>query len=283
MVEQCDHLLVELKILRDGLRRSTTPWPEGESLLAESLSLESAIERARQNALNLLTRASTLAQLIDRLVEEMDFGFLFDEKRHVLTIGFNATEGKRDDSFYDLLASEARLGSFVAIATGDVPLDHWFRLGRQLATVDGRLVLVSWTASMFEYLMPLLVMRTYNGTLLDETCRSVVERQIEYGSERGVPWGMSESGYNARDLQFNYQYGPFGIPGMGLKRGLGEDLVVAPYATLLASMIRPRAAVDNLKRLEREGAVGRYGLYEAIDYTPERLPHNESRVVIDAS
>ena len=282
MAEQCDRLLLELRALRDGLERSTPPAPDRDLFLAESRGLESAIERARQTAVNLLTRTSMIARLIDRFVEEMDFTFLFDEKHHVLTIGFNATEGKRDDSFYDLLASEARLGSFVAIATGDVPTDHWFRLGRQLAAVDGRRVLISWTASMFEYLMPLLVMRSYEGTLLDETCRSVVDRQIEYGRERGVPWGVSESAYNARDLQFNYRYGPFGIPGMGLKRGLSEDLVVAPYATLLAAMIRPRAAVDNLKRLEREGAVGRYGLYEAIDYTPERLPHNESRVVIDA-
>ncbi|HEY0386177.1 MAG TPA: glucoamylase family protein, partial [Pyrinomonadaceae bacterium] len=156
------------------------------------------------------------------------------------------------------------------------------RLGRALTPVDGTRALISWTATMFEYLMPLLVMRDYPSTLLDETYGAVVARQIEYGQERNVPWGISESAYNARDIQLNYQYGPFGVPGLGLKRGLSEDLVVAPYATLLAATIAPRAALDNLRRLEREGALSRYGFYEAIDYTPERLPQNQTRVIIRA-
>ena len=282
VVDQSASVIAELQLLEESIDSTRLPTAQRESLLAEVRTLRISTEKARQAASSLLVRATTLAQLIDRFVGEMDFGFLFDESRHVLTIGYNVTEGRRDNSFYDLLASEARLGSFVAIATGDVPTDHWFRLGRQLAAVGGRRALISWTASMFEYLMPLLVMRSYDGTLLDETYRTIVERQIEYGKERRVPWGISESAFNARDFHLNYQYGPFGVPGLGLKRGLSEDLVVAPYATLLAALINPELAAENLSRLEREGAVGRYGLYEAIDYTPDRVPQQRPRVIVQA-
>jgi hypothetical protein len=210
----------------------------------------------------------------------MDFRFLLDQDRKVFTIGYNVSEQKDDNSYYDLLASEARLTSFVAIAKGDVPQEHWFRMGRQLASVDGGRALISWTGTMFEYLMPLLVMRNYDNTLLDQTYRTVVARQIEYGFERGVPWGISESAYNVRDLQLNYQYGPFGVPGLGLKRGLIEDLVVAPYATILAAIFDPHAAMANLRVLKREGGLAGYGFYEAIDYTPERLPQDQKSVPI---
>ena len=184
------------------------------------------------------------------------------------------TEGRRDNSFYDLLASEARLASFIAIAKGDVSQEHWFHLGRGLTQVDGSRALISWTATMFEYLMPLLIMRGYTGTLLDQTHRAIVARQIEYGRERSVPWGVSESAYNARDLQLNYQYGPFGVPGLGLKRGLSDDLVVSPYSTALAAMVEPQGALENMRRLVREGALTAYGFYEAIDFTKERLCYN---------
>ncbi|MEJ7616443.1 MAG: glucoamylase family protein [Pyrinomonadaceae bacterium] len=169
----------------------------------------------------------------------------------------------------------------MAIAKSDIPQDHWFYLGRQLTSVSGgRRALISWTATMFEYLMPLIVMRSYGDTLLNQTYQSIVSRQIEYGQERGVPWGVSESAYNARDIQLNYQYGPFGVPGLGLKRGLSEDLVVSPYSTMLAAMISPHSALENARRLMREGALGRYGFYESIDYTPERLPQGQKRAVI---
>ena len=243
-------------------------------------SLVTAIEDAATAVGALLPRLSRLAQGCEKLFEETDFTFLFDDEREVFRIGFNVAAGVADNSFYDLLASEARLASFVAIAKGDVEQQHWFRLGRQLTPVDGGRALISWTASMFEYLMPLLVMRDYEGTLLDETYRAVVGRQIEYGTERHVPWGISEAAYNARDLHLNYQYGPFGVPGLGLKRGLSEDLVVAPYATMLAALVAPRAAFENLRRLEREGALARFGYYESIDYTPERLPQNQRRVLV---
>src|SRR5215212_5125780 len=256
--------------------------PEREAALNGLALLTVAVEEAAGAARGALARLSALVNQCDELFDEMDFSFLIDQERKVFRIGYNVTDGQRDNSFYDLLASESRLTSFIAIAKGDVPQEHWFRLGRQLTPVDGRRALVSWTATMFEYLMPLLVMKDFRGTLLDETYRAVVARQIEYGYERQVPWGISESAYNARDLHLNYQYGPFGVPGLGLKRGLSQDLVVSPYSTMLAGMIDPVAAKSNLDRLAREGALGRYGYYEAIDYTADRLPQNQKRVHIRA-
>jgi cyclic beta-1,2-glucan synthetase len=191
-------------------------------------------------------------------------------------------DGTLDPSSYDLLASEARLASFVAIAKGDVSPRHWFLLGRSLTPVGGGAALVSWSGSMFEYLMPLLVMRQPAHSLLDLTCRLVVGRQIRYGAERKVPWGVSESAYNVRDTQLTYQYSDFGVPGLGLKRGLFEDVVVAPYATALAAMVDPKAALDNFTRLERAGARGAYGFYEALDYTPSRLPERTRLAVVRA-
>ena len=210
----------------------------------------------------------------------MDYDFLFDEKRHLLAIGYNAGEHRLDASYYDLLASEARFSTFVAIAQGQLPQTSWFALGRLLTIAGGEPILLSWSGSMFEYLMPLLVMPTYERTMLDQTYQAAVARQIEYARKRGVPWGISESGYNAIDVHRNYQYRAFGVPGLGLKRGLAEDLVVAPYASALALMVAPGEASLNLQRLAAEGLEGAYGLYEAVDYTPSRLPRGQSSAVI---
>ena len=209
-----------------------------------------------------------------------DYEFLFDKVRRQLVIGYNVSERRADSSYYDLLASEARLCNFVAIAQGALPQETWFALGRLLTSAGGEPVLLSWSGSMFEYLMPLLVMPTYENTLLDQTYRAAVERQIEYGKQRSVPWGMSESGYNTVDVHLNYQYRAFGVPGLGLKRGLGEDLVVAPYASALALMIAPEAACLNLQRLAVSGLAGTLGLFEAIDYTPSRQHRGESSAVV---
>ena len=178
------------------------------------------------------------------------------------------------------MASEARLATYVLIAQGQLGQEHWFALGRLLTSTEGEPALLSWSGSMFEYLMPLLVMPTYDYTLLDQTYRAVVARQIEYGRQRGVPWGVSESGYNAFDLNLNYQYRAFGVPGLGLKRGLADDLVIAPYASALALMVSPNLACRNLERLAREDRAGGYGFYEAIDYTVSRLPPGTSSVTI---
>ncbi len=210
----------------------------------------------------------------------MEYDFLYDKGRHLLAIGYNVGERRQDPSYYDLLASEARLCSFVAIAQGQLPQESWFALGRLLTSAGGEPILMSWSGSMFEYLMPLLVMPTYDNTLLDQTYRAAVERQIAYGKQRGVAWGMSECGYNTVDVHLNYQYRAFGVPGLGLKRGLAEDLVIAPYASALALMVAPEAACLNLQRLAAEGLEGQFGFYEAVDYTASRLPRGRSYAVV---
>ena len=215
-----------------------------------------------------------LDRLADRafaLFDGMNFRFLYDPQRELFTIGYRLADeegpGRRDPSYYDLLASEARLASFLAIAKGDVPESHWFHLGRAVTSVQGAPVLLSWSATMFEYLMPLLVMRSYPDTLLDESCRRVVRRQMEYATARGVPWGISECAYNIVDRHDTFQYKAFGIPGLGLKRGLGDELVVAPYATALAAMIDSPRSAANLRRLTVAGLEGDYGYFDAVDYT----------------
>ena len=233
-----------------------------------------------RDAVLLARRLQAVADHALRLFGAMDFGFLFDPTRKLFSIGFRIREGSLDPSYYDLLASEARLTSFVAIARGDVAPDHWFRLGRVLTPVGRGSALVSWSGSMFEYLMPALVMRSPVGSLLEQTYQLVVARQMSYGAELGVPWGISESGFNARDLAHAYQYSGFGVPGLGLKRGLSEDVVVAPYATALGATIRPEAAVRNFARLRGAGAEGRYGFREALDYTARRLPEGASVAIV---
>jgi len=238
----------------------------------------------------LITKASRLAgtriAAIERLalqsgeLARMEYDFLFDKERHLLAIGYHVGERRLDPSYYDLLASEARFSSFVGIAQGELPQESWFALGRLLTTVGGESLLISWSGSMFEYLMPLLVMPTYENTLLDQTCKMAVERQIEYGKTRGVPWGISESGYNAIDIHLNYQYRAFGVPGLGFQRGLSEDLVIAPYASALALMVAPEKACLNLEQLTAAGFEGKFGFYEAIDYTPSRLLRGQSSAVV---
>ena len=212
----------------------------------------------------------------------MEFGFLRNADRKLLSIGFPVADGVLDPNCYDLLASEARLASFVAIAKGDIPAREWFRLGRAVTPAAGGAALVSWSGSMFEYLMPSLVMRAPTGSLLEHTNRLVVERQVAFGAGHGVPWGVSESAYNVRDVEYTYQYSNFGIPGLGLKRGLDQDVVIAPYATALAAMADPHAAVLNFAALAAVGGRGRYGFYEALDYTPARVPDGAGRAVVRA-
>ena len=224
--------------------------------------------------------------IIDKLMERcrelavMDFEFLYDTSRGLLAIGYDAGERRRDPSCYDLLASEARLASFLLIAQGQVPQKHWFALGRLLTSHGGDVSLISWSGSMFEYLMPQLIMPGYENTLLDQTCKAAVSRQIEYGRQRAVPWGISESCYNATDATQVYQYRAFGVPGLGLKRGLGDDLVIAPYASALALTVMPLEACRNLQVQAANGFLGAYGFYEAIDYTPSRLPRGKNHAIV---
>jgi cyclic beta-1,2-glucan synthetase len=212
----------------------------------------------------------------------MEFDFLLDLDRKLLAIGYRAVDGTLDPSCYDLLASEARLASFFAIAKNDAPTRHWFRLGRAVTSIGNGAALISWSGSMFEYLMPSLVMRAPAGSLLEQTSRLIVRRQIEYGDSLDIPWGVSESAYSARDIELTYQYSNFGVPGLGLKRGLSENVVIAPYATGLAAMVDPQAAARNFEKLAAVGALGRYGFYEALDYTRSRLPDGAQVAIVKA-
>lgn len=227
-------------------------------------------------------KLSMLANIARTMALDMEYGFLLDEDRKLLSIGYLASEGKLDLNCYDLLASEARLASFMAIAKGDVPARHWFRLGRTVTPIANGAALISWSGSMFEYLMPSIVMRAPAGSLVEQTNRLIVRRQMNYGASLGLPWGVSESAYNARDIELTYQYSNFGIPGLGLKRGLGAQVVVAPYATALAAMVDPGAAVENFVRLAEVGAKGRYGFYEALDYTASRVPEGQRVAIVHA-
>jgi cellobiose phosphorylase len=241
------------------------------SAVAEETLYKGAVERLR-----------TIDTLVDRCRElaMMDFEFLYDTSRGLLSIGYDVGERRRDPACYDLLASEARLASFLLIAQGQVPQKHWFALGRLLTSRGGDVGLISWSGSMFEYLMPRLVMPGYANTLLEETCKAAVSRQIEYGRQRAVPWGISESCYNATDMHHVYQYRAFGVPGLGFKRGLADDLVIAPYASALALTVMPLEACRNLQRLAAEEFLGVYGFYEAVDYTPSRVPRGKNHAIV---
>ncbi|WP_157956808.1 GH36-type glycosyl hydrolase domain-containing protein [Salinicola aestuarinus] len=221
---------------------------------------------------SLTARLLALAERARTLTREMDFAFMLVPERKLMAIGYTPREDRLDDGCYDLLASEARLASLVGIAKGDLPTRHWFRLGRAVSPQRDGVALMSWSGSMFEYLMPSLVMRAPRDSLLEQTNRLVVACQQRYANGKGEPWGISESAYNARDLDFNYQYSNFGVPSLGLKRGLADNFVLAPYATALAAMVAPQAALENFARLRELGAEGRYGFFDAIDFTPTRLP-----------
>ena len=226
--------------------------------------------------------AETLIERNDALADEMSFRPLFDARKQLFSIGFNVELSQLDKSYYDLLASECRLASFAAIARGDIPAEHWLKLRRVFGAGSWRapVVLLSWSGTMFEYLMPPLLTRNYPNSLLEYACRAAVQRQILYGRKRGIPWGISEAAYSALDAGKTYQYQAFGVPGLGFKRGLEDDLVVAPYATCLALPIAPQAALENLRRLEEIGLRGSHGFYESIDYTRARMPEGQRGVIV---
>ena len=252
----------------------------------DNTSVNDWLIKFRQAIVDASNRATEKITTVNKMILQCDnfmgmkYDLLYDQGRNLMVIGYNVTEHRRDNGYYDLLASEARLCSFVTIARGELPQKHWFALGRLLTTVGGQRALLSWGGSMFEYLMPLLVMPTYENTLLDQTYKAVIKRQIGYGKQRGVPWGISESCFNMTDVQLNYQYRAFGVPGLGFRRELADDLVIAPYASVMSLMVAPEKACANLQRMTAEGFQGRYGFYEAIDYTPSRLTHEQPNAII---
>ncbi len=242
--------------------------------------LSDALKVAVQNSMVFITECRQLIERINKLSDDTKFIHLYDERRQLFSIGYNLEDMRLTNSYYDLLASEARQTSYIAIARGEIPAKHWNKLGRSLTMVDRFKGLVSWSGTMFEYLMPLILMGSYKNTLLDETYSFVIKSQIKYGNQRSMPWGASESAYNSIDLNLDYQYKAIGVPWLGLKRGLIDDAVVAPYATFLALMVDPVSAYINIERMKKEGLEGPYGYYEAADYTPERLKDGEKSVVI---
>jgi cyclic beta-1,2-glucan synthetase len=267
----------QARALRDELARLVPDSWQGSAL-------PSRLELAEAGVAEALAQLDLIDELMNRCrgLAAMDFEFLYDAASGLLTIGYDVGERRRDPAFYDLLASEARLASFILIAQGQVPQKHWFTLGRLLTSHGGNVSLISWSGSMFEYLMPQLLMPSYANTLLEQTCKAAVARQIEYGRQRAVPWGISESCYNATDVHQVFQYRAFGVPGLGFKRGLGDDLVIAPYASALALTVMPREACRNLKMLADNGFRGAYGFYEAVDYTPSRIPRGKSCAIVRA-
>jgi len=273
--ELYEALLLRLLSIGEEITRSQMAEKDTEAAINALQILTAKVKQAEQAAVRTLANLSSFALQSGEIVKEMNFDFLLDGERKVFVIGYNVDTEKRDNSFYDLLASESRLTSFVAIAKGEIPQEHWFRLGRSLTPVDSSRALISWTGTMFEYLMPILVMRDYEETLLSQTYKAVVGRQIEYGAKNNVPWGISECAFNARDLQLDYQYQAFGVPGLGLKRGLSEDLVVAPYATALAALISPNEAMKNFRHLADKGFLARYGFYESIGMSCRWFTQNQ--------
>lgn len=225
-------------------------------------------------------KSEKLKRRLIALFENMNFKVLYDEGKELFSIGFDIRQGKLSDTHYDLLASEARQTGFIAIAKGDVPGKHWFRLSRPLTVAGDNRVLLSWGGTMFEYLMPLIIMKSYDNTLLAETYIAVVNMQSDYGELRRMPWGVSESGYYAFDPQMNYQYKAFGVPSLGMKSGLIKEMVISPYSVFLALHVNAKAAVHNLMRLEKIGALGKYGFFEAVDYTQTRMQKGKKKRII---
>ena len=272
-------------VLRDQIKGNRSE-PGGETELAETAlawldELDKATALARAHAADLSEQCARIAGQAEALIREMDFQFLYHPQRRVFHNGYNLDIGQLDENCYDLLASEARIASIIALAKGDVPQAHWLHLNRPASRVDGRFVLLSWNGTMFEYLMPALFLRSYPGTLLAESNEGVVLRQIDYAKSRGVPWGISESGFYRFDADQNYQYRAFGVPGLGFKRGLSDDLVIAPYASLMAIGYDPHGVAQNLSRLVEYQGFGLYGMVEAIDFTPDRLLLGSTSAVVN--
>lgn len=240
----------------------------------------SHVEKGLENIRTFISHYEYLIEEIYQITEATHFEYLYENKRQLFSIGFNLETNRLSNSYYDLLASEARQTSFIAIARGEIEPKHWIKLGRSLTVVDRYKGLVSWSGTMFEYLMPLILMKNYRNTLLDETYSFVLISQKKYGKERHVPWGASESGFGLLDLHLDYQYKAIGVPWIGLKRGLIEDVVTAPYATFLALQVNPKDSYKNLEYLKREGLEGDYGFYEAVDYTPERLNPGQHKIIV---
>ena len=263
------------------LRDLRTRVPQGGGGIAAWIDrVFKALDDSKWLAGEMLASAEQLALDVRRLSESINMRFLYNPLRRLFSIGYNVSEGRLDHAYYDLLASEARMGSFVAIARGDIPAEHWFAMSRPYGAIGRRQVLLSWTGTMFEYLMPLLFQRSYANSLLDKAAHDAVAIQIAFGRAHGVPWGISESAFGDLDAHKTYQYSAFGVPELGLKRGQVEKIVIAPYATLLALGLSPRESVRNLQRLSGLGMLDDFGYYESIDFTHQPSRKEDHGVVV---
>ncbi len=246
----------------------------------EKLTLLSEDAKSIDNSKKQLEQLKTLRNSIEQMIENTDFRLLYKEEQQIFSIGFNIEENRLTDSYYDLLASEARQASLVAIAKKDVPSRHWNHLSRTLTTLGKYKGLISWSGTAFEYLMPNINIPKYEGSLLDESCKFLIKTQMEYSQKLNIPWGISEAAFNLKDLQGNYQYKAFGTPWLGLKRGLADEMVVSSYGGILAINEMPKEEIKNLKCLEKEGMYDKFGFYESIDYTPERVEKGKNSAVV---
>ena len=228
----------------------------------------------------MIDKIEAISRTIDQMLKEAEFKFLFNDKRMLFHIGYHVSSQTKDAGCYDLMASESSLTSFIAIARGEVPLKHWVKLGRPFTMINGIPSFVSWSGTMFEYLMPNLVMKDYEGSVYAETSKAAVLEHILYAKHMSIPWGISESQYYRFDLDANYQYKAFGIPKLRLQPALKEPLVVAPYATFLALEYASEEAISNLKRMSDLGAFGRYGYYEAIDFNGPDPEHETPYCIV---
>lgn len=232
--------------------------------------LRSMLSDARQNALALIAEMRLLMQQADELADAMDFSFLFDRERMLMSVGIDAESEELQPYYYDLLATEPRTAIFVAVAKDDIPQDSWFQLGRPFLTDHNQTVLLSWTGTMFEYLMPAIWMQRYPNTLLDRALVAAVRSQQAYANHKGVPWGISESACARRNEAGDYHYEAFGVPTLAVKKSESDPLIVSPYSTFLALSIDYEASISNLRRMDSLGWFGSYGFYEAADYTHPR-------------
>jgi cyclic beta-1,2-glucan synthetase len=252
----------------------------GDAMRSALRLLRSAIARTKDVAASMAKRLSTVAAKADNLAKSVDFASLFDAKKKALSVGYQVEEQRLPPYYYDLLPSEARAATFVAIAKGDIPQESWLFLERRYASYEGDRVLLSWTGTMFEYLMPMLWMKTYPNTILDETTQTAVRAQKKFADSKSVPWGISESSCAKLSVDEHYHYQAFGVPGLAISPEKSEDLVISPYSTFLALLADAKSATENIGKLETMGMLGPYGFYEAVDFTASRVKAGSSFEIV---
>ena len=272
-----------INVVRNNLNNKETITHEIEDYVfkyEEQNEIKSEMEQNNEKIVKIQNKIEEMLEIVNRIIDSTDFTHLYSEQHQIFSIGYNIEENKLTDSYYDLLASEARQASIVAIAKKDISAKHWNHLSRTLTVLDKYKGLISWSGTAFEYLMPNINIPKYKGSLLDESCNFMIMSQMKYAEHLNIPWGISETAFNLKDLHSNYQYKAFGIPWLGLKRGLADEMVVSTYGSVLAINDRPKEVIKNLKNLEEYGMYSKYGFYESLDFTPERVRKGKKAEVV---